>query len=173
MHVETSRFGTLRIPEDEIVTFPEGLPGFKGRHEMALLGGGHLPGGAELIGDLLDGSHSLFWLQDVNDPDLAFLTIVPWTAYPDYDIEIDPKAFDAARPDAVVEDNLCVLAIVTVRREHGGVQLTSNLLAPVVIDTERRIGRQLILDDRSWPVHAPLAASGAGNEKLATGSGTT
>ena len=38
-------------------------------------------------------------------------------------------------------------------------RLTSNLLAPVVIDTKRRVGRQLILPDSDWPVQAPLAES--------------
>lgn len=152
MHVETSRFGSLSIPDDEIVTFPDGLPGFRGLRRMALLGGGQLPGA-----EALDGVHNLFWLQDVADPDLAFLTIVPWTAYPDYDAELDLEPFVADNKGDVTEDDLCVLAVVTIRRENGGVQLTSNLLAPVVINTSSRIGRQLILDDRSWPVSAPLA----------------
>ena len=146
MQVETSRFGTIEAADDEVVSFPDGLPGFREPHEMVLLGGGRLPGSLEA------DHHSLFWLQDVADPDLAFLTIVPWSAYPDYDIDIDPSEVDGADPD-----DLCILSIVTVRREHGGVQLTSNLLAPVVIDTSARIGRQIILDDPSWPVNAPLA----------------
>ncbi len=151
MQVETSRFGTIEAADDEVVSFPEGLPGFADLRRMVLLGGGRFPGSAEL-----EDHHSLFWLQDVDDPDVAFLTIVPWSAYPDYDIEIDPSDVDDA-----AADDLCVLSIVTVRREHGGVQLTSNLLAPVVIDTATRVGRQIILDDGAWPVHAPLASSPA------------
>ncbi len=146
MQVETSRFGTIEAADDEVVSFPDGLPGFREPHEMVLLGGGQLPGGLEG-----QGHHTLFWLQDVADPDLAFLTIVPWSAYPDYDIDIDPDEVDNADPE-----NLCVLSIVTVRRENGGIRLTSNLLAPVVIDTAARIGRQIILDSGDWPVHAPL-----------------
>jgi flagellar assembly factor FliW len=149
MQVETSRFGTIEAAEDEVVSFPDGLPGFNEPHRMVLLGGGQLPGSVEL-GD----HHSVFWLQDLADPDLAFLTIVPWSAYPDYDIDIDPSDVDDADPD-----DLCVLSIVTVRREGGGIQLTSNLLAPVVIDTSTRVGRQIILEDRTWPVHAPLVSS--------------
>ncbi len=146
MQVETSRFGTIEAADDEVVSFPDGLPGFREPHEMVLLGGGQLPGGVEG-----QGHHTLFWLQDVADPDLAFLTIVPWSAYPDYDIDIDPAEVGDADPD-----DLCVLSIVTVRRDDGGIRLTSNLLAPIVIDTAARIGRQVILDDRTWPVHAPL-----------------
>lgn len=149
MDVETNRFGTIEVADDDVVTFPDGVPGFRGRRQMVLLGAGQLPGAIDF-----DGHHSLFWLHDVHDPDLAFLTIVPWSAYPDYDIDIPPDEVDDADPD-----DLCILAIVTVRRENGGVRLTSNLLAPVVIDTARRVGRQVILHDATWPVHAPLAES--------------
>ncbi len=154
MQVETSRFGTIEAADDEVVSFPDGLPGFPGERRMILLGAGQMPGSVEL-GD----HHTLFWLHDVDDPELAFLTIVPWSAYPDYDIDVDPAEVDDA--DA---DDLCVLAIVTVRRENDGVRLTSNLLAPVVIDTNRRVGRQVILQDSSWPVHAPLAEAGPATE---------
>lgn len=150
MQVETTRFGTLEIADDEIVTFDDGLPGFRGRRTMVLLGGGELPGAQPG-----DGHHTLFWLQDVADPELAFMTIVPWSAYPDYDIDIDPGEVDGA-----AADDLCVLSIVTVRREDGGVRLTSNLLAPVIIDTASKRGRQIILQNQDWPVQAPLAASG-------------
>ena len=149
MQVETTRFGTLEIADDDLVVFEDGLPGFRGRRTMVLLAGGELPG-SNVLGD----HHSVFWLQDVTDPDLAFMTIVPWAAYPDYDIEIDPTEVDGAEID-----DLCVLTIVTVRREDGGVQLTSNLLAPVVIDTSSRKGRQVILQNQDWPVQASLAAT--------------
>ena len=148
MQVDTTRFGTIEIDDDELVVFDDGLPGFRGRRTMVLLGGGEMPGG-----EAGDGNHSLFWLQDVSDPDLAFMTIVPWAAYPDYDIDIEPSEVDGAQVD-----DLCVLTIVTVRREDGGVRLTSNLLAPIVINTASRQGKQVILQNQDWPVQAPLAA---------------
>lgn len=158
MQVETTRFGTIEIDDGEIVVFDDGLPGFRGRRSMVLLAGGEMPGGQPG-----DGHHSLFWLQDVTDPDLAFMTIVPWTAYPDYDIDIDPSDVDGAQVD-----DLCVLSIVTVRRDGGSVTLTSNLLAPVIIDTTTRKGRQVILQNQDWPVQAPLASAsprgGSSNE---------
>ena len=163
MQVDTTRFGTIEIDDGEVVVFDDGLPGFRGRRSMVLLGGGEMPGS-----EPAEGHHSVFWLQDVTDPDLAFMTIVPWAAYPDYDIEIDPSEVDGA-----TIDDLCVLSIVTVRREDGGVRLTSNLLAPVVIDTATRKGRQLILQNQDWPVQAPLAAAapGTGGNELGVDAG--
>lgn len=151
MQIATSRFGDITVTDDEVITFPDGLPGFAGRRQMVLIGGGQLEGDE----DSTDADHHLlFWIQDTVDPDLAFLTIVPWQAYPDYDIDIDPNEVGVDDPDAV-----CVLSIVTVRREDGGVQMTTNLRAPVVINTTTSEGRQVILDDITWPVNAPLAAS--------------
>ena len=147
MQVQTSRFGTIDVPNNEVVTFADGLPGFRGARSMVLVGAGDLTGA-----EAGEGHPTLFWLQDVADPELAFLTTVPWSAYPDYDIDIDPSDLDGAELDDV-----CVLAIVTVRREDGTVRLTSNRLAPIVIDTNRRVGRQVVLQEGNWPINAPLA----------------
>lgn len=149
MQVETTRFGTIDVGDDEVVLFPDGLPGFRGARSMVLVGAGDLlgvDGGA--------GHHSLYWLQDVVDSDLAFLATVPWVAYPEYDIDIDPDDVDNASPD-----DLCVLVMVTIRRDGEKATLTTNLRAPVVIDTAARRGRQIILDEGDWPVQAPLAES--------------
>lgn len=146
MHLQTTRFGPIDVDVDELVTFGDGLPGFPGERRMTLIGAGGLPGTASG-----DGHHTLFWLQDIDDPDLAFLTIVPWMAYPDYDIDVDDDTVDGA--DA---DDVSILAIVTVRREDGGVRLTSNLLAPIAIDVRRRVGHQLILNDPRWSITTPL-----------------
>lgn len=155
MHVETTRFGSIEAQPQDLVVFPDGIPGFAGRREMMIIAGGDLLGAEP-------GDHhpTLFWLQDTTDPDLAFLTTVPWSAYPDYDIEpdLDPAVFADTQPE-----DICVLSIVTVRRDGESVTLTSNLLAPIVIDERQRVGKQVILDDVDWPVRAPLAEAKSGD----------
>lgn len=154
MNVDTTRFGAIEAQPHDLVVFPDGIPGFAGRREMMIIAGGDLLGAKP-------GDHhpTLFWLQDTTDPDLAFLTTVPWSAYPDYDIEpeLDPDIFGEAQPE-----DICVLSIVTVRRDGESVTLTSNLLAPIVIDERQRVGKQVILDDVDWPVRAPLAEATSG-----------
>lgn len=151
MDIETTRFGTVEAEPGDLVVFPDGIPGFAGRREMLVLAGG------DLLGLDHDSEHpTLFWLQDSVDPDLAFLTTVPWSAYPDYDIDadLDDEVFAESGPD-----DLCVLVIVTVRRDGESAILTTNLLAPIVIDQRRRVGKQIILESGDWPVRAPLAES--------------
>lgn len=151
MLINTTRFGQIEAADDETIVFPDGIPGFSGRREMLAITGGDLLGA-----EPNDGHPGLFWLQDVNDPDLAFLTTVPWPTYPDYDVDpdLDPEVFSETQPDDV-----CVLAIVTVRRNGEEVVLTANLLAPIVIDQRRRVGKQVIIENGDWPVRAPLAQS--------------
>lgn len=155
MNVDTTRFGAIEAQPEDLVVFPDGIPGFAGRREMMIIAGGDLLGAKP-------GDHhpTLFWLQDTNDPDLAFLTTVPWSAYPDYDIEpeLDPDVFGETQPE-----DICVLAIVTVRRDGESVTLTSNLMAPIVIDERQRVGKQVILEDVEWPVRAPLAETKSGD----------
>lgn len=151
MLIETTRFGDIEAEASDLVTFPDGIPGFAGRRRMLVINGG------DLLGAETSESHpGLFWLQDAEDPDLAFLTTVPWSAYPDYDVDpdLDPQIFDGTQPDDV-----CVLTIVTVRRDETSATLTTNLLAPIVIDQRRRVGKQVVLEGSDWPVRAPLAES--------------
>ena len=99
MHVETTRFGTIEARPEDLVVFPDGIPGFAGKREMIVMAGG------DLLGLESDADHpTLFWLQDVTDPDLAFLTAVPWSAYPDYDIDAD-----LAQRVGITEQNLSLL----------------------------------------------------------------
>ena len=147
VQVETTRFGTIEVNDEEIVVFPDGLPGFRGQRRMVLVGAGDLLGVENG-----QGHHTLYWLQDVHDPELAFLTTVPWVAYPEYDIDIDSELVADASPD-----DICVLVMVTIRRDGESARLTTNLLAPIVIDSARRIGQQIILQDSEWPLQAPLA----------------
>ncbi|MFK8024856.1 MAG: flagellar assembly protein FliW [Ilumatobacter sp.] len=151
MLIETTRFGTIEARHEDLVAFPDGLPGFAGRRDMVVV-----PGGDLLGAESADGHPGLFWLQDSVDPDLAFLTTVPWLAYPDYDVDtsLDPDVFADTQPEDV-----CVLSIVTVRRDGEQATLTTNLLAPIVIDEKRRVGKQVIIEGSDWPVRAPLAES--------------
>jgi flagellar assembly factor FliW len=128
---------------------------------VALLGAGTVPGhqsegqdtGAEAQAD----DYSMYWLQDLDDGDLAFLCIVPWAAFPDYDIEIDERSLGIAD-----ETDIRVLSLVTTRREDGAAHLTANLRAPLVVDTRARKLQQVILSDSRWPIRAPFAEVSSG-----------
>ncbi|MEY4229614.1 MAG: hypothetical protein RLZZ362_463 [Actinomycetota bacterium] len=146
MQLETRRFGTIEVKDDDAFAVPTGIPGFPAMRRVALLGAGPAPGQEP------DDEQALFWLQDLDDGDLAFLCVVPWIAFPEYEIDIDERSLG-------IDDELDVriLGIITVRQEDEGESMTVNLRAPLVVDVAKRRLQQVILSDSRWPIRAPFA----------------
>jgi len=144
VEIETKRFGTITVAGDEQFDVPRGIPGFAGLRRAVLL--------AAPVREPEADPHSLFWLQDLDDGDLAFLCVVPWDLFPDYDLEIDEDEFGIS--DSV---DVRVLNLVTVRAPERQTGMTVNLRAPLVVDVRRRQLFQTILADQRWPISAPVA----------------
>lgn len=138
VRVATARFGEIEVDDERVITCPEGLPGFPDAHRFALV-------------DVRD-TGVFYWLQSLDDPALAFLTVVPWAFYPDYEPEL-PEA-DREALGLVSADEALVLCLLTVHREEESI--TANLMAPVVVNRTSRLARQVVLAEAGWPLQAPL-----------------
>lgn len=138
MLVETKHFGQIKVDEAQIIIFPEGLPGFSGQRRFILL-------------DIEQGS-ALKFLQSVDDPDLAFLVAEPLTFFPDYRVSVRPE--DLAAIALEEPDGGMVVAIVSVPEDFK--KATANLKAPVVINPERSLAQQVILEREDYGIQTPL-----------------
>lgn len=125
--LDTTRFGELAIDPDTVISIADGIPGFADFTEFVLL---------EVAPD-----EPLYWLQSIEDGELAFLSCVPWTYYPDYELELGDD--DEAALDVEDASDLLVLSLLTVDRENAVV--TANLLGPIVINQRARIARQIVM----------------------------
>ncbi|MCA9288496.1 MAG: flagellar assembly protein FliW, partial [Phycisphaerales bacterium] len=76
MNVRTSRFGVVEIAEDRVITFAKGLLGFPSHTRFCLLE----PGDEAVF----------FWLQSIDDPNLAFVVTDPGLFFADYAVPIKP-----------------------------------------------------------------------------------
>jgi flagellar assembly factor FliW len=150
MQLETRRFGIIAVDDDDVHAVPNGIPGFPDLRRVVLLGAGPAPGVNP------SSESSLYWMQDVDDGDLAFMCLVPWEIFPDYDIDIDERSLGIA--DAA---DVRVLSLVTVHRDGDTPHLTANLRAPLVVDVARRRLQQVILADSRWPIRAPFGVLSA------------
>ena len=130
-----TRFGDFEVPEPQIVTFPEGIPGFERCHRFILI--------------LADELGPLTCLQGLEHPFPSFLAADPTTICPDYKPSI-PDVADGAT-GATDEPPLC-LVLLTV----GVHEVSANLRAPIVIDSSTMTGRQVVLDDALYPVSWPV-----------------
>jgi flagellar assembly factor FliW len=136
MHVRTTRFGTLEIAEDRVISFPKGLLGFTECRRFCLL---------EPSDDAC-----FFWLQSLDDPALAFVVTDPSFFVPDYSVPI--------REDQMVELKLPRLedAQVFVIVNKIDQTLTGNLQGPLVINTIDRVAEQFVLAEKRWTTRHPL-----------------
>ncbi|MHB1015835.1 MAG: flagellar assembly protein FliW, partial [Desulfurivibrionaceae bacterium] len=100
------------------------------------------------------GENSPFlWLQSLDDPKLAFVLIQAALLIPQYQPEISTLIRQELQ--AASDQALEVLLILTVPRENPE-GMTANLLGPVVINSDKRLAKQVLQDparyDACWPV---------------------
>jgi flagellar assembly factor FliW len=140
--VRSDRLGDLEIPDDKVLTFPEGLVGFPGDTRFVMV-------------EIEDGG-SYRWLQSADDPALSFLTVIPWRFFPDYEPEVDDQTSHELglrqASDAIV---LCVVTV----RDDSPDPVTANLLGPLVINAVSRVGRQVVLAESAYPTRAALVGA--------------
>ena len=139
MNIETTRFGNLAVDETKVIHFPEGLMGFPNQKDYVLL---------EHRAD-----SPFFWLQSADRPDLAFVMTNPFILKKDYlkDLSPDEEVLFKCREG----DSVGIFVLVTI--PPGKVnEMTANLLGPVGIETEARVGRQVVLPKSGYSHRHPL-----------------
>jgi flagellar assembly factor FliW len=137
MHINTSRFGTVAVKPDDVVNFASGLIGYETCKQWVLM--------ADAESDCIG------WLQCVHLPEVAMAVISPRRFLPDYHVRVSRNQLTALDLNGV--DQAFVLNILAM---NAG-RLTVNLRAPVLINLNRRLGRQLITNDEQ-PVQFELSA---------------
>ncbi|HMA60800.1 MAG TPA: flagellar assembly protein FliW [Halanaerobiales bacterium] len=138
MEILTRDFGKVNIDEDKIIEFPDGLPGFKEEKEFVLLP--------------LDEDSLFVIMQSVNTPELAFITIEPRNIIKDYEFVISEKTEELLQIEGI--EDIILLNIVNIKDKLQ--DMTINLAAPLVININKNLGKQIILDDSKYPVKFKL-----------------
>jgi flagellar assembly factor FliW len=142
--VESTRFGTLEIEPEAVLSFPRGLIGLGGSR-YALLS--------------TDADSPFSWLHSVEDPDLALPVARPWEFFPDYEVVVgDAEAAALGLGSDAVAD-----VWVTVRATERVEDFTVNLRAPIVVTPgdDGPQAYQVINDAPGADVRAPLFAPGS------------
>ncbi|MBL0928176.1 MAG: flagellar assembly protein FliW [Phycisphaerales bacterium] len=136
MEVRTSRFGTVEVADDRVITFPKGLLGFQQHKRYCLL--------------QPSDDACFFWLQCVDDPTLAFVVTDPSLFVPDYTVPIRTEQMEDLRL-AKAEDS----QVFVIVNKVGG-KLTANLQGPLVVNTLAKVGEQFVLAEKRWTTRHEL-----------------
>lgn len=124
MQILTSRFGVLEIEADDLITFTGGLLGLEDCRHWVLL--------ADAQNDALG------WLQSASRPEIALAVVSPRRFVPEYQLRVSRGELTPLELSDVADAQ--VLSIVG-KNERG---ITLNLKAPLVINVDRRLGRQVV-----------------------------
>jgi flagellar assembly factor FliW len=129
--VNTKPFGEIEVDERQVIDFPEGILGFDFIKKFIILDA--------------DSDSPFKWLQAYEEKDLAFVLIMPESFLPSYELVIPQTDYEAV--SAKSSDDLLVFAIVTIPENPSN--MTANLQGPIIINPEKRLGKQAIsLSDR-------------------------
>jgi flagellar assembly factor FliW len=124
-----------------VVEMPDGLPGFPDLRRFALFP--------------LEDSGLVQELRSLEDDAVRFVVVPSVVFYPDYAPEIDDAT--ARKLDLSEDSDTAPLVLLVVTVGDTLAESTVNLLAPVVINSATRVAAQVVLDDTSLALRAPLS----------------
>jgi flagellar assembly factor FliW len=139
IRIHTKSFGEIGVDEKQIIDFPDGILGFDFIKKFVILDS--------------EENSPFKWMQAFSEPNLAFIIIQPVYFKPDYELLISQGDIDALETEDT--GDLLVFAIVTIPADPN--EMTANLQGPVLINPQKRLGRQAIsLSDKYRVKHKIL-----------------
>lgn len=137
--LRTKELGDITIDERDIITFPEGIPGFEHYHRYAWI--------------KLEEQLPLWYMQSVDDQELRFIVTDPFMFNPHYEFKLADGVKQMLGIERVEDVEIYSLVSIPAGEfQHA----TMNLLGPIVINTNERLGQQVILHDTSYAMKHPM-----------------
>ncbi len=139
MKIDTKFLGALDIEEKEILTFEQGLLGLEDEKKFVLLP--------------IDADLPLALLQSVKQKDIGFVIAYPFAFKKDYSFDLSEEDYQQLQIEKI--EDVLTYAIVTMKDTFQ--ESTMNLLAPLIINMEKKFGKQIVLqDNKSYPLRYPM-----------------
>lgn len=137
MKVHGTRFGSLTYNEEDLITLEDGLMGFPTSKRFLLF-------------PYAENS-AFFWLQSVDEPEVAFIVVNPFEFFANLDITISDE--DTETLGLLRGEDVEVFSLVNVPDDQPEAVRT-NLAAPVVVNICNRKGKQMLV--REYSPRQPL-----------------
>lgn len=122
----------------QMISFANGMLGFEELTRFVL------------VGD--ERTYPCLCLQSLDDPWVGFTVVDPFLLFSDYSFTLS----EADRMALKLEDGEPFDTLVVVVVPEDPMEMTANLLAPVIINRRAGLGRQVILQGHSYSVRHPV-----------------
>ncbi len=146
MKVKTSRFGEIDLPDDTLITFPEGIIGFNDATRFVIFECGE------------DGIFK--WLQSCDRPEVAFVICEASLIMPEYQIMIGEKERGVLQLTDLTDGVVCLILSIPDDPQEA----TANLLGPVVMNAEARVGMQMVVVNPEYSTRHRIFAAGSSDD---------
>ena len=138
MLIKTTRFGLVELNSEDVLTFHEGLLGFKDLRQFVLLD---------------DPNDDIFaWLQSCELSSIAFPVLEPELFGHKYTADLNRTDLEYLK--IKTGQAPAFLSIITIPDDPT--QMTANIKAPIVINLEQKIARQCVLQDNHLAIREPI-----------------
>ncbi len=135
-----TRFGDVEYDPANLLHFPAGMIGFPTLHKFIVM-----PNKKE---------GPLFWIQSIDDAEVAFVLTDPSNFFPNYQIIADESEKNSLKISS--EDDYFILSVVTVPPSQ---EITLNLAAPILFSPKTNRAIQVILENTEYQSKTPLPVS--------------
>jgi flagellar assembly factor FliW len=134
-----TRFGEVEFDPNDTVRFVEGLVGFENLRDFIVMPN--------------KKNGPLFWIQSVEDPEIAFVLTDPTNFFLDY--KVIPNDRERSKLGIEKDDECHALAVVTVPADR---KVTLNLMAPILFAPATNRAIQVVLENSQYKTRHPLPA---------------
>lgn len=135
MIVKTKFFGDIEIDSNLIINFENGIPGFDDLKEYTII-------------DVEDRNYKC--IQNIEKQEICLLVISPWDYFEKYEINLLDE--DVKDLDIKDQSEALVFSILTAREG----KITTNLIAPIVINIRTRKAKQIILTNSKYSIREEI-----------------
>lgn len=132
MKLETKFIGEIEISESQIIDFPNGIPAFEDETKFAIIS--------------YDEETPFFIMQSIKTLEVSFLIADPFPFFSDYKVKLPEPTIEQLEIEK--EEDVVIFVILTVQEPFS--KTTANLQAPVIINTKKRLGKQLVMPDSGY-----------------------
>lgn len=131
-------FKDLVYSENDIITFPSGIPGFEKSKTFVIVS--------------VPDYQPFEWLVCTDGSHLRFAIINPLLFNPEY----APAMVKEQLEDLVIDkpEDILIYSIVTI--QENPLESTANLVGPLIINRSKRLGKQVIIDDDRYTTQEPI-----------------
>lgn len=138
LKINSPKLGPIEYKEDDLITLSSPLLGFPDLNDFLLISN--------------DTSYPFLWFQSTEDPDTCFILVEACSFFKDYKPIINKREAKVLAIGDMKEVKIFCIVVVPEDPKKS----TANLRAPLVINFEKKLAKQIILDDDTWKIKTPL-----------------